>query len=227
MYEDALSPTNTNAKYLSKIEKISISEFGRRLNVSEGAVRRAIKRGDIGKAYDPIEKKIIYNQAKDCAWALQQAIIKPKGGISRSKAAEKINKAEEKKSSLEKKFPIPPVELEDDLVLNGTTEDLLKSIKIHGKLKTAESFRQREIIALALDKKKLEETEGILVRRDKVEKALFTVGSELKKALFTMPQRIIRDIMAAPNEVEAINIMNDELTIILNTYGNLKSNSLS
>jgi hypothetical protein len=217
---------------LSTVEKISGRELAKRLKVSEGAVRQAIARGDLGKAYDSADKKIDYNKAIKTGWAQSQLNIKPKAGVSRTKAVEKLEQKETAPKAKPVEQPPPPFKPDeddaiDDELLNASTKDLSKAIKINSNLKTAEAMRRREIIALALDKKKLEEAEGILVRRDKVEKALFTLGSELKKSLFTMPQRIIRDIMAAPNEVDAINIMNDELTLILNTYGNLKPNSLS
>ena len=106
-------------------------------------------------------------------------------------------------------------------------EDFISTIQITSDLNAAEAMRIREVIGAALDKKKLQEAEGRLVSRDKVEKAFFAIGNELKKALFNMPQRIVRDIMSAPNEVEAINIFNDELNQILSHYGNLKSNTFN
>ena len=86
-------------------------------------------------------------------------------------------------------------------------------------MSVSEVLRIREIIGAGLDKIKL--TEGRLVAKDKVKKALYALGSELKKALLNIPQRVVRDIMAAANEVERINILTDEITAVLSTYGAL------
>ena len=47
-------------------------------------------------------------------------------------------------------------------------------------------------------------------------------GSQLKKALFNMPNRIVRDIMLAPTETEAMNIFKDELNQVCDSFLKLK-----
>jgi hypothetical protein len=137
-------------------------------------------------------------------------VVKPKAGVSRAKAIEKLvaEPANDQPAG--------------DLFEEESLDQLLAALKITSGMRAPEAMRVREVIGAALDKKKLEEAEGKLVQREKVDKALFAAGNELKKALFNIPQRIVRDIMAAPNEVEAINIFNTELTQALNSFINLK-----
>lgn len=193
--------------------KVSIRAYARSLNVDDKAVRKAIDAGLIKKGYDATLKKIIPAKA-DKEWGFQHKVVKPRAGVSRAKAIEKM---EQQKPSAPQQPTATKTDPESEDI-----DKILSDIKITSSMSAADAMKYREIIGVALDKKKLEEQEAILVRRDKVEKALFAVGNELKKALFNMPQRIVRDIMSCPNEVEAINIFNEELTILLNNYANLK-----
>jgi hypothetical protein len=194
---------------MAKKEQISVREYGRRLNIDEAAVRKAITKRLIVKGYDKDLKKI--NPAvADKEWGHLHQVAKPMAGVSRAKAIQKLV-AEPPKDQ-------PPGELFEEESL----EQLLVALKITSSMPAHDAMRVREVIGAALDKKKLEEAEGKLVQREKVDKALYAAGNELKKALFNMPQRIVRDIMAAPNEVEAINIFNTELTQALNSFINLK-----
>lgn len=192
-----------------KISTISVREYARRLNIDEKAVRQAISKGLITKkAYDVKAKKINPSVANK-EWGHKHKVVKARAGVSRAKAIEKIN-------------PDVKQGVQAPLIEEETLDKLLESLRIRSTMGASEAMRVREVIGAALDKKKLEEAEGRLVSRDKVEKALFVVGNELKKALYNIPQRIVRDIMAAPNEVDAINIFNDELSQVLNSYGSLK-----
>lgn len=84
------------------------------------------------------------------------------------------------------------------------------------------TLREKERISLRLLQIKLEETEGKLVRKDKVNKVLFAYASAFKDTLMAMPQRIMDDMLAAPNKVEAMAIMQNELTRILTEYASGK-----
>lgn len=106
-------------------------------------------------------------------------------------------------------------------------DELLLRVKIDPDMPYSEIVRRQAIIDAALAKKKLEEMEDILVRREHVEKALFAFGRELKKALMGLPARVIDEILAAPNKVEALNIINEELTDVLGKFSNFESVRLS
>jgi hypothetical protein len=137
---------------------------------------------------------------------------------------------------MEKQEPLPVSAVTDDpeddeeeafLDENVSTEELLARLKLTPGMKASEAMRINLIIDAAVNKKKLEETEGKLVSREKVEKAFFAIGVELKKALFNMPQKVVRRIKDTGTEVEGIAILADAITQILSDYGNLKTNSLN
>ena len=207
---------------------ISIRKFAEIIGVSDTAVRKAIQRGEFIKGFDVETKTIDQKEALKNPWVKAQGVQKPKAGVSRVKVIEKIEKTKRPAKAERKAEDIKPPKVDSDgnTYIEGfddvETDELIKKLKIYPGMPAHDAMRINEIIDAALNRKKLEEAEGILVRRDKMERALFVMGSELKKALFNMPQRIIRDIMAATNEVEALNVFNSELTQILDTYGNLE-----
>lgn len=185
----------------AKQEFLSYSAFARSITVSEGAVRRAIREGKFTQGVDATAKKICVKDASKDLWVMKQTVVRPKAGVSRAAALKKIDA-----SSL------------PELDTDGSAESWdvrVEDIKIRKDMAPGEIMRLRELIGAALDKKKLAEAEGVLIRRDSVEKVLFAHGSRLKKAIMAMPERIIDDVLAAPNKIEALNIMKHELTQIL------------
>ncbi|SHN45909.1 hypothetical protein [Chitinophaga sp. CF418] len=201
---------------------ISVRSFAVQIGVSEGAVRKAIKswKFTVGVQEDG---KINAVAAMDDAWVKKQLVVKAKAGVSRTKAIEKIDAKIKGKV-----FESADADEGEDMGEQGDDEidldeDIADSIKVTKSLKAAEAMRRREIVALALDKKKLQELEGILVRRDAVDKSLFLLGSQLKKAILDIPARCVRDIMSAETEVEGIKVLTDEIVLVLNTYANLKA----
>lgn len=197
---------------------ISIRAYAKSINVNESAVRRAIREKKIKKGYDPVKKKIIPSIA-DKEYGDLQKVAKPKAGVSKIKVAEKMEKP-----AKPSKFKTQPVEDDDeddgilDLSDNPSYDELIDSIPITPTLSYAEALRRKEIIGLALDKKKLEESERILIKKDEVEKTLFQFGVLLKKELLAMPPKIIHEIRNAQSEIEAQNVMTFELNSILNTF---------
>lgn len=197
---------------------VSVRAFARQIGVTDGAVRKAVSswKFTVGVQEDG---KINAVAAMDDPWVKKQLVVHAKAGVSRGRAIEKL---ESKKELMSTDLP-PDEDITSDETGQVADEDIANTIKVNKSLKAAEAMRRREIVALALDKKKLQEQEGILVRRDAVEKALYLLGSELKKALLDIPARVVRDIMAAETEVEGIKILTDELYHVLNTYGNMNS----
>jgi hypothetical protein len=204
---------------MSENDKLSIRAFAKLIGVSEGAVRKAITAGKLSAGWDELNKKIDPVRALENPWVAQLSF---KGSDQSLSTTKKIEAA--------KHLPENPLDdsgedenwiAEEEL----RTGNLLNAIKVTSGLKASEAMRRREIIALALDKKKLEELEGILVRRKDVDKSLFAVGNEMKKSLMNMPQRVVRLIMKAPTEVEGITILTNAITEILKDFGNLKLNT--
>lgn len=62
---------------------------------------------------------------------------------------------------------------------------------------------------------------GELVEREKVDKALFVVGKQLREALQRIPDRIIDELLSAPTRNDAHRILYDELEKILTEYSDL------
>lgn len=195
--------------------KISIRAYANSLKVDEKAVREAIKGGKIKNGYDIKTKKITASLA-DKEWGFVHKNPKPQRGVSKAKVVEKIgSKAIEKKTKeslgSDKKEDNP----EDFDTENFTYSDLIERIKIHPSLTYSESVRRKEILGIALDKMKLEELQSLLVRKEDVDKALFAIGVELKKKLMNIAARCISDIRAAQNDIDATNILNFELQLVL------------
>ncbi|MDI3319979.1 hypothetical protein [Pinibacter soli] len=207
----------------NKGKAISIRAYAALLKVDEKTVRKARDAGLIKEGYDPETKKI-FPEIADREWGYSQ-VIKPKAGVSKEKAAKKLFEKFDNNDKDDFSFDADEDEnkwMDEEEIRTGT---LVSEIKVTSSLTAQEAVRRKLIVELALDKKKLEEAEGILVRRDAVEKALFLLGNELKRALLDIPSRCIADVLASKNEVEGMKILNDELSHVLNIYGQLKQNS--
>jgi hypothetical protein len=208
---------------------LSIRGFAKLIGVSEAAVRKAIAAEKLSIGWDEINKKIDPDLAMKNPWVEEHTggVIRPRPGLSSEERIRKQiaadhmpeNPLEEEPLSEEEKNWIDEEELR--------TGNLLNSIKVTSGLKASEAIRRREIIALALDKKKLEELEGVLVRRKDIDKALGALGNELKKALLNMPQRLVRLIMKAGSEVEGITILTNGITEVLKEFGTLSTSQRS
>jgi hypothetical protein len=198
-------PTKTTKKATST-KVMSIRAFAKSIVVSEGAVRKAIREGKLVEGYDPVAKKINQKVAGKSTWVQQQIIIKPKAGVSKERARKKMESVQ-KPVKPSKRVADEPAEHDDMKVDEMDVEYLLKSIRIKKGMQVSDVIKYRELIALTLDKKKLQEQHGLLVPRDKVDKALQVIGSELKKALQQLPQRIVMQVRDAENEVQGITVM--------------------
>jgi|GEM_PF-2049826 len=209
--------------------EMSVRAYAKRVGVDEKAIRQAINKGLIFEGFDLVKKKIIVAKA-DEEYGQIKEMIKPQRGVSRSRA---IESNEEKEASPNKndetepdEKPISKIQKKKLETMAGMLEgnSLLAGINITNRMKMGEAMRLREILALALDKKKLEEAERVLVRRDDVNKTLFNFANELKKSLFSIPAKVVSHIQSAGSELEGINILNDELTHVLNMYAKTEVN---
>jgi hypothetical protein len=207
---------------------ISIRAYAKSLSVDEKAVRKAIADKLIvkGVKYEikmikgkKVKVPTIIADVADKEWGYKHKTPKPQAGVSRKKAIEKLDK----KGDGSQDAP-PPVIPGRRIIDDETVDALLQQLVIYSDMEAQDAMRIREIIGAAMDKKKLEELNGSLVRKDKVEKALYKIGSELKTALHNMGIQIVRDIMSAPNEVEGMNIYRDNLNRVLNEHASLKVN---
>ncbi len=203
------------AKKKQQEQEISIRAYAALLKVNEKTVRKARDSGLLGKGYNGLTAKIIPSLA-DKAWGDNQKIIKPKAGVSRAKAIKKLEEKERKKADVLDKSVDLPQKLD-----KMSTQELLSYIEVTTDMPLILAMRYREIIALALDKIKLQKEEGFLVEKDLVYKELFSFGTQLKKALLSIPGRVIDDMLAASNKVEAINILTVELNEVLRVFSGM------
>lgn len=200
---------------VSKVKKeVSIREFAKSIGTSHTAVNKAIEQKKFVVGYNTRTKKINPEKAAEDNWVKQQTIVKPKAGVSAEKAIEKLNKKEDKAGPKEG-------EAEQDFE-DMEIEELMAAVKVNGKMSYQKALEKQQIITLALNKLKLKQEAGLLVDIKKVNDAQYNLSVALKNALFDIPKRIARDLMAAHNEVEVINIMNEEITRVLLYFANMK-----
>ena len=195
--------------------KISIRAYAKQLGVDESSVRKAVGNKGSGKkilkGFDKKTKKIIPSIA-DAEWGFIHKNPKPQRGLSKQRVVEKL------KSKNNKEHISASSDSNDDTVdleKNYTYSELIEKINIHPLLSYSDAILTKEILGAALDKMKLEELQGLLVRKLDIDKALYAVGVELKKALLNIPARCINDIRAASTDIEATNILNVELQLAL------------
>lgn len=212
------------------------------LGINEKSVRNAIADGKIVKGWDVEQKKIKVAEA-DQEFGHLHKIATAKPGVSKAKRAARVvegpkskatavkpdrknsgNKNSDKSDDEEPNYSFDNSQdfIDDTFAqLGDTYEELLLKIPVTSDLQYNEAVRRREIIQLAMEKKKLEELEAVLVRREMVEKILFSSAITLKKALMMIPARIADEILAATNKVEVMNVMTAEINSVLSEYANV------
>ena len=209
-------------------KEVSIRAYAATIGVDEKTVRTARDHGLLGKGYIKKTGKIISDVA-DKVWGNEYKVIKSRPGVNKLIVIERLEEKEKQDALLPPAVNNTPLtDSEDDILFdeNISVDELLLELKITPDMTAQEAMRVNSVIDAAVNKKKLEELEGILVNKAAVEKSLFLLGSELKKALLDVPARCVRDIMAATTEVEGIKIITDELILVLSTYGNMKTNTI-
>lgn len=221
------------------------------LGINEKAVRKAIIENKIVKGWDATTKKIIVAEA-DKEYGFLHKVARDKAGVSKAKTAVKLSgsptvyfqgndrqqaKLKNKKSESPKdsesenlaKSESPKMTDKDasnmivDELMNVPVTELLGRIVLHEGLQYNESIRLKMLLEVCKDKQQLELFQGTLVKKDDVAKVLYAVGSQLKKAILAMPARIIPDIRAANDNIEAKAIMIKEINSILAHYANFNN----
>lgn len=194
--------------------EISIREFARRIHVSEGAVRKAIKDKKIIDGYNTKTGKILFIQAY-AEYGKSKTAPKAGHGVSKQKVAEKLNALQGVGGSAgdDDNSEIDFIEY-----ANLSYNELIEKINIHDKLEYSEALRLDMILSIAKEKMKLEEMQGTLVNKAEIDKQLFALGNELKQNLNNIPNRVISLVRTAANEVEAGNILLKEINQVLELF---------
>jgi len=211
--------------------KISVRAYAKTLGIDDKTIRKAIDTGKINKGvtYITQTRKGVEVQVPQINKLIADKEFGNTHKTDKVKPGQKVEKLFAKVDGKKKSKKSAPKEgeLETDEDDMSDEEDLLSTMPIGKAMSYGEAARRRELIGLAMDKKKLQELEGILVRKDAVDTALFKLGSELKKALFNIPARITADVRAAANDVYAQSIITVELTQILNEFSKMQEVTLN
>lgn len=200
------------------MEKISIREFARRVGVSDVAVGKAIRSGKIVNALDYSNPK---RPLIDPDLALQEWGKNYDPSYQRTeKVSENMGKAvTEQKADKPKPKPKPKPHVDEPTEQDAPTAPNGKSL--------AEIKRQAAEVKLHISALELKEKRGQLVDKDKVYRALFAAGQEVRMEFQSLPDRVIDDILAAKtrNEAHAVlfNAIADALEK-LNELGNRQLN---
>lgn len=204
-----------------EITKISIRAYADHLKISDKTVRNAIadKKLVKGVSYKmqwrngkQVEVPEIIKEIADKEWGFIYQTDQVRPGQNSVKVIEQ--KPVEKQAH-------QPIIFGSDIPDDGEFKDeidneLISTLSITKHMSFREATRRREVIAAALDKLKLQELEGTLVRKSEVEKSLFSFGDQIKKELLNIPARCVDGIMASTNKVESINILTIEIENVLN-----------
>lgn len=176
-------------------ERISVREYARRIGVDEKAIRKAIVAGKIKKGYDAKEKKIIPAHAdREYGYTI---VKKP------PKTIEKTIPEKPKKKSQQNKDDADPLVAKD----NDTYQ---------------EALRKATIIKANTDALKLREREGQLVEKQKVFKALFAFGKEMRLKFQSIPDRVIDELLASPGRNEAHIVLSNAISDVLDELTSVK-----
>jgi hypothetical protein len=177
------------------MEIVSIREFGRRVGLSEGAIRKAIKSFKIAKTSVRKNKKngrpeIRFETAyEDCRLngvGADHGIELPPL-FTLSKENKKIKTEEEPETEKKITTASPPPQPQGNSLIDAK--------------------RRRAVYEAELKGLELAEIKKILVRRDKVFEELFAFGSEIKSSLEAIPDKYIDLIFAAKDRHEASLIL--------------------
>ena len=177
-------------------ERVSLREFARRMEVSEGAIRKAIASQKISAASVSKTKsgrpELLFQKAK-ADWEING------GGLRKG------YKENHKKTVTKQDIDAPDKPV-------GNTISL------------AEAKRQAAIYDAKRKGLELAELQKILVPRAKVYEELFAFGQEIKTHIQSIPDKYIDLIMASQNRAEAHKILSTAINEALDTLS--RSNDL-
>ncbi|MGI9158139.1 MAG: hypothetical protein ACR2K1_00150 [Saprospiraceae bacterium] len=182
------------------MNNISLREFARRLSISEGAVRKAIKEGKIntGVQYDANGKPTIIPDVALSEWG------------------KTYNPNYDRNPALYQK-------LDEAAGANVQAGDAGHP----GNRSTAELKRLLSEIRVQKEAIELRKTKGELVDKKKVYAQLFQMGQEVRSALQAVPDRVIDGIIAARDRSEAHTILTLAINEALNTLSEIQKREIT
>lgn len=194
---------------MTETEIVSYREFARRVDISEASVRNAVKRGWIVQG---VVTRDSGRPALDYQVALNEWTASPAG-------AQAARKNTSPKSAYIPKIPKSPagkLEKEDTASrtsrMNVVDPELMRAKKDMLDNQTAMSKLDLQLKAIETQRKL-----GKLVDKETVYKELFEFGKVLREALTAIPDRIIDDILAAPDRASSHSILDQAIRTTLET----------
>jgi hypothetical protein len=196
-------------------EKVSIREFARRVGVSDVAVGKAIAAGKIVQAIDytnPKRPKI------DPDLALKEWGKNYDPSYQRTEKVNELMGEGVTPPKPMKAKPKPKPQVEDSEP---------ETPQRPGGKSLAEIKRQAAEVKLHISAIELKEKKGQLVDKDKVYKALFAAGQEVRTAFQAVPDRVIDDILAAKTRNEAHSVLFNAIADTLETLSEIANRDLN
>lgn len=198
-------------------EKVSIREFARRVGVSDVAVLKAIKAGKISKALDYTNPKrpkidpdvalVEWGKNYDPSYHRTDKVTDQLGNQSSDQTPPKKEKPTKKSNTKRDSEDYEP---------QPTNGKSLAEIK----RQTAEVKLHREAL-------ELKKTRGELVDKQKVYRALFSAGQEVRTAFQAIPDRVIDDILAAKTRNEAHGVLFNAIADTLEMLSEITNRELN
>jgi hypothetical protein len=180
---------------------ISIREFGRRVGVSDTAIRKAIEAGKIVRAIGTNPNN--GRPTLDYDLALEE--WKASGG-----GIHAVNYEVKPKAAPKKAAPAPKVEPKQEPapVANVSQQPQDTSTLVAAK-------RAQAVYIAKIKELEYKRMAGTLVEKDKVYQSLFAFGQEVRNAFQALPDRIIDELRASQNRNEAHKLLYDSIADVL------------
>lgn len=182
---------------MSNQETISIREYGRRLGVSDTAVRKAIKAGKIVNG--------VVRDANGSAIGILEEVANAEWSRNYDPAYQRTARSGSAMPFSGSTKPEPKVKV----VAPADKKDP-ESATAAGSL--AEIKRAQAVYKLKQSKLDYEKASGKLVDKDHVFRMLFAAGQEMRTALQSVPDRCIDNVLAATTRTEAHSLLYEEIT---------------
>jgi hypothetical protein len=182
-------------------EIVSIREFGRRVGVSDTAIRKAIDAGKIVRAIGTNPNN--GRPTLDYYLALEEWKVCG-GGIHAVNYEAKPQPAKAQKQPAAKPEPAPAA---------YTSAPPAQPPVDTGTLVAAK--RAQAVYIAKIKELEYKRMAGTLVEKDKVYQSLFAFGQEVRNAFQALPDRIIDEIRASQNRNEAHKLLYDSIADVL------------
>jgi hypothetical protein len=182
-------------------EIISIREFGRRVGVSDTAIRKAIDAGKIVRAIGTNPNN--GRPTLDYDLALEEWKASG-GGIHAVNYEVKPQPAKAQKQPAAKPEPAPAAYTSAPPVQPPVDTGTLVAAK-----------RAQAVYIAKIKELEYKRMAGTLVEKDKVYQSLFAFGQEVRNAFQALPDRIIDELRASQNRNEAHKLLYDSIADVL------------